>query len=394
MTHMHHRRAVVLLMIFLTFGLVSGVAAEAKDSPLFQPVTAEVLAQGNSFTAVARGYNSLFTNPAGLARTGGSFTLLTIQPTAYFFPSSENLDALSSIADNPEQAIANASDLILDNGLGISSDIGAIGIAGRRFGLALASDIDIYGRGGITALGTTVDVASTIGLVGGFAWPFAIGDDTLNVGGTVKILRRSEVRDVGLLDLLESANNPSGDSSIQIPVYSGPGFGFDIGALYERGNWTAGLSFRDVFGTGFAYGVTDTLDPNAIGDVLLGERGSGDVSDRYRIPMSMNLGVAWDPEPAGVLGFFFNPMVHFDYQNVFYAESDPSFWTKLHFGTEIETLRFLKVRAGINQGYGTVGLGAKLLFVDLNLAYYTREMSENVGQAPNQALALEAAIRF
>ena len=393
MKHIPHRWAVALLIMMFSLGSASVAFAEAKDSPLFQPVTAEVLAQGSSFTAVARGYNSLFTNPAGLARTGGSFTLLTIQPTAYFFPSSENIDALSSIASDPAGAISNASDLILDNGIGISSDIGAIGIAGRRFGLALASDIDIYGRGGITALGTTVDVASTIGLVGGFAWPFAVGDDTLNVGGTVKILRRSEVRDVGLLDLLEAADG-GGESTIPVPVYSGPGFGFDIGALYERGNWTAGLSFRDVFGTGFAYGVTDTLDPDAIGDVLLGERGSGDVSDRYRIPMSMNLGVAWDPEPEGVLGFFFNPMLHFDYQNVFYSESDPSFWTKVHFGTEIETLRFLKLRAGLNQGYGTIGLGAKLLFIDLNLAYYTREMSENVGQAPNQALALEAAIRL
>jgi hypothetical protein len=384
----------VLLSLVLAGTAATGAFAEEFDSPTFQPVTAEVLAQGNSFTAVSRGYNALWTNPAGLARSGGSFTLLTLQPTAYFFPSDENVDALSSIADDPEGAISSASDLILDNGLGVSSDLGAIGIAGRRFGLALASDVDIYGRGGITALGTTVDVASTIGLVGGFAWPFSIGGDTLNVGGTVKILRRSEVRDLGLLDLLEAANSESGDSTIQIPVYSGAGIGFDIGALYERGNWSAGLSFRDVFGTGFAYSVSETLDPNQLGDVLAGEAGSGSVSDRYRIPMSMNIGAAWDPQPSGVLGFFFDPMVHFDYQNVFFAERDPSFWTKVHFGTEITTFRFLKARAGLNQGYGTLGLGAHLLFLDLNIAYYTRELGENVGSAPNQALAMEVAIRF
>lgn len=365
------------------------LSAETFDSPVFQPVTAEVLAQGNSFTGVARGYNSLFTNPAGLARTGGSFTLLSISPMSYFFPSQENTDALSTIANDPAAAVQAANDLILENGLGAAARVGALGIAGRRFGFGVVYDLDVYGRGGITALGTTVDVTSTLGVIGGFAWPFAIGDNTLNVGGTVKLLNRTEARDVGLVELLQAADS---NSSIPVTVLSGPGLGFDIGALYEFGTWSAGVSFRDLFGTRFRYTQVDELsEPGAI---FTGIEGGTEVSDTYRIPMSMNLGFAWDPEPEGVLGFFFNPMIHFDYQHVFYTERDPSFWTRTHIGLEARVMRFLKFRAGLNQGYGTVGLGAKLLFVDLNVAYFAREIGDNVGTKPNQGLALEAAIRF
>ncbi|MCF7949797.1 MAG: hypothetical protein K9M94_14505, partial [Spirochaetia bacterium] len=62
------RKAIIILLIFTVFGLGSLAAGEIIDSPVYAPMTPEVIGQGGSFTAVAHGYNSLFTNPAGFAR--------------------------------------------------------------------------------------------------------------------------------------------------------------------------------------------------------------------------------------------------------------------------------------------------------------------------------------
>jgi hypothetical protein len=41
-----------------------------------------------------------------------------------------------------------------------------------------------------------------------------------------------------------------------------------------------------------------------------------------------------------------------------------------------------------------MGAGMKLLFLDLNVSYFGREMSEWPGIDPSQGVAVEAAIRF
>ena len=111
--------------------------------------------------------------------------------------------------------------------------------------------------------------------------------------------------------------------------------------------------------------------------------------------MSINTGIGYHPD-FGILKWLIDPIFNIDYQHVLYADPNntPSFWTELHAGTEIKVLKFLKVRAGINQGYITAGIGAKLLFLDVNMAYFTREMGEYAGVDPNSGMSLEIAIRF
>jgi hypothetical protein len=77
-----------------------------------------------------------------------------------------------------------------------------------------------------------------------------------------------------------------------------------------------------------------------------------------------------------------------------WQNKQPTIWTELHAGAEVKVLKFMKLRAGINQGYITMGAGMKLLFLDLNVSYFGREMSEWPGIDPSQGVAVEAAIRF
>ncbi len=135
-------------------------------------------------------------------------------------------------------------------------------------------------------------------------------------------------------------------------------------------------------------------DPVSIDSDSFDPMGSGDIT-KYKIPMQGTLGISFHPDLGG-LSFLFDPTVSLDYQHVFYSqpENQTSFLSGIHAGTEIKVLKFLKVRAGINQGYVTAGVGAKLLFLDVNASYFTREMGRFAGQQPNQGFTMEAAIRF
>jgi hypothetical protein len=375
-----------ILIITLALALASAsLFAVDYDSPVFRPVTPEVTAQGDSFTAVAHGYNSLFTNPAGFARAGGSFTLLSATASPYFIPTEEDVEGLSMLADNPEEAVGMLSDIITTNGFGGAANVG-LGIVGKGLGLGVVGGLDFYGRGK-TAMGTEIDAAYTWALIAGYAVPLDLGFMNINIGGDVRYMLRAEARDIGIVTFLDLASGTP-----EFPVYYGSGFGFDAGAIIEMGSLNIGFSARDIGGTVMEYSLETGGDLESIA-TFDDSNAVAVTDDTFTIPMTLSYGVAFHPD-FGLLKWLIDPTFHVEYRDTLYQETEPSMWTKIHAGAEIKVLRFMKVRAGINQGYLTAGVGAKLLFLDVNASYFTREMGEYAGVRPNQGLALEAAIRF
>jgi hypothetical protein len=53
-------------------------------------------------------------------------------------------------------------------------------------------------------------------------------------------------------------------------------------------------------------------------------------------------------------------------------------FNKLHFGAEYKYL-FLAVRAGINSGYPTAGVGLDFKIVDIDAAYFSDELTKGPG---------------
>jgi hypothetical protein len=377
------------LAIITTLTLLAAPALfgqETYDSPLFAPVTPEVTAQGGSFTAVAHGYNSLFTNPAGFSREGGSFTLLSANTTAYVPP--DKLGELPTFANDPEAGISALEQTILETGFGGAGSVGALGIVGDGFGLGLVSNIDVYGRPvGTTAGSTEVDLTYTTGAIAGMAVPVNLLGMKVHVGGDVRYIKRAEVRDLGILTAMDILNG----KSVNLPAnsFSGEGLGFDVGAIAELGDFTLGASVRDLFGTEMGY--TDISGMSS--EQMFTYQEGSQIDDTYIIPMSFNVGASWHPD-LGFLSFLADPTIHVDWQHAMWQNKQPTIWTELHAGAEVKVLKFMKLRAGINQGYITMGAGMKLLFLDLNVSYFGREMSEWPGIDPSQGVAVEAAIRF
>jgi opacity protein-like surface antigen len=390
------KKTLLIVMVMLVAALVSVPAAD-RDSPLFQPFTPEVLAQGNSFTAVAHGYNALFTNPAGFAREGGSFTLLSATATPYFVPTDEDIEGLQTLGDKPEDAVELLSGIVTTNGIGAGVSIGGLGIVGRNLGLGLVGNFDFYGRANRYALSTKIDVAHTVSAIAGYAFPFRFSFATINVGADLRFMQRAEIRDIYLTDFLAAAGGSDGeDEDIAFDVLYGNGLAIDFGVIAERGPFTVGLSFRDLGGTKLNYSLAEDVSGDDIGSVLAfdgGTLGGEEAPDEYRIPMTFSYGASYHPN-LGLLKWLIDPTIHFEVANTLYQERDPSFWTRVHAGAEVRVLRFIKARAGINQGYATAGLGVKLLFLDVNVAYFTRELSDYAGARPNEGFSVEAALRF
>jgi len=65
-----------------------------------------------------------------------------------------------------------------------------------------------------------------------------------------------------------------------------------------------------------------------------------------------------------------------------------------HMGAEVQFLRILSLRAGLNRGWVSVGCGLDLLFLDLDAAVFTEELGELPGDLPRSGFSFSAAIRF
>lgn len=372
--------------------VAGGVFAKEISMAPFAPRSPVVMAQGGSYTAVASGYDSLFSNPAGFASPKGSLTIASAMPWVYGNPkelgdASDTLDTSQGISDYMEAASKN--------GVGAGTSAG-IAYVGRGLGLGFIVSSDLFLAGNPFPAGIKGYTSNDISLIGGLALsPINLSNFKLSVGADLRPTIRvfAPLTAEGALEVLDNMNDT--DAMNSIDVYQGAGLGIDLGAKLALGDFTVALTFRDLFGTRYAmttYGLGDWLDAaQAAGG--LPESGT-ESSDTYIVPMNIILGGAYHPDLGG-LSFFFDPTIHADIADpigVFRDNKSP--WSLLHIGTEVKVFRFIKLRGGINQGYITAGAGVRLLFLDLNIAAFTRELGRYAGDNASSGMSAEIALRF
>jgi hypothetical protein len=396
--------------------ILLGAAVFAQSLPSTDPVvpqSPEVMAQGGSFTAVARGYNSLFTNPAGFARKGGSLTLASANAWVYARPDYRTLeqiaDALSAESEEEQtelglQIAKEQTEGYWDEdgnfhpggGVGFGSSSG-VAFVGGGIGLGVTLTADAYLSGKRFPLGLNGYLDSNLGFTGGLALPFNLFGMKLYAGADVRYFLQTHttIDSRAAAKLLEAGASDPLEALNSVPTLNGYGLAFDLGLIAESGPLTVGMSVRDLFGTrvqfaehGFGEIMTSISE-----EFDLPERNPED-TEKYVIPASVNLGVGYHPR-LGILAWLIDPMIHAEIKDIggLISEKD-SFVKHLHIGSEVRLLSFMKLRAGLNQGYLTMGAGMKILFLDVNAALFTREMGTLPGSRPSSAFAVEAAIRF
>lgn len=396
----------IFLFIVLVRVTLSADALYNYDSP-FEWNSPEIMAQGGSFTAIASGFNSLMTNPAGLSmgrnytytetvderggrvvekKEKGEITLLGILPSATINPFTLYEDSSGK----------NFSDFILDrsssDGLGAELQLGA-GYIGYGFGFALISLLDLDFPLAEDTTSVIGDVTFTSSFVGGYAYRFEIGSVGLSLGADLRPMWRIKAIDIDMDTLLNITSGEEVDYS-SIDVLTGFAIGFDAGLIFDWNMFAFGLSFRDIGNTRYMYQLSN-------GEDILNDAFNGSDYDGldYITPMTMRLGLAVHPD-LGSFAKIIDPKIHVEYvatlidYDLVSSFEEESFLTNFNGGIELKLLQFLALRGGLSSGSLSAGFGLDLYIAEINAAVYSQEIRSHSGSSQQMGSSVELAFRF
>ncbi len=291
--------------------------------------------------------------------------------------------------------------------------IGALaGVAYTGNGIGLGLFINADGSfDGDTILNSKGRFMTSVSLAGGLAIP--IGPFTVGAQVRPTILGYTDIYPA---ELLLGGGDPS--AIFGSAVYTGFYLGVDAGALYDLGPFTFGVAVKDIlpFVQWSSYASFDEYLAGLQGGQLLSPEKVASQDGLYKIPFAkINVGAQFHPN-LGPLNWIVDPRINVDIHDVlgFFRyinqEQNPLEADKatlgtgydilelLHIGAEADFLGgLLSARAGFYGDYLTAGIGAHLLFLDINAAVGASDLGEtpdgNVAFR-QLGLSLEVALRF
>lgn len=411
-------RKILIILLFFFVGITYSQSYMYEKK--FSINSVKALSLGNSYVAEAHGFESFEYNPAGLIHeseftcininfnliadifelgddltdayndsAGASKSSLGISDIVYLL----NKDRISSLVAALLKQTSTPADGSYANGLGMSPVI-YMGYTGNGIGAGLYMNLDteVFGN---NIPSTSLENVLTTSLLLGYARTFLINSKEIDIGVSVRPMYkiRAGLPLSNLLNVIvEDANN---DILENLNYLTGVGIGWDLGIKYHYKDFKFGLVLIDIFGTKITYS-RNTYENISNGNFL----GGVEVEEQYITPMSAIVGVSYNPY-FGDLNNTINPTLSTDFRLIFIDESQVKDYTiqrtllaNLSMGLNLEFFRIVSLRAGLNQGYATVGLGIKVLAIEVNGAIYSRELGERAGDRQQMGAALEFAIKL
>ncbi|HET6451501.1 MAG TPA: hypothetical protein VFI08_09325 [Spirochaetia bacterium] len=398
------RKYLAVLLLLATGGMA--FATSYNEIP-FIPMSPESLGSGGSEISDARGWDALFTNPAGFSRDPSAFTLSSSTAWVYARPDQlvNLVGQMASGASSSSALINFMNNQVTAGGIGAGASWG-IGYVGGGLGLGAALVLDsvlngpsLLGVAGDPRTGNGNGLTATLGFIGGLAIPFDVAGFKVHAGGDVRPMIRVHTLltnsvAVSMLNALANGNDVLATLGTAPALY-GVGIGIDLGAIAELGWFTVGLTIRDLGGTQFRYNTAqfDVVENTLSSSLQFPTTGSL-ASDQWVIPMDIGIGTTFHPD-LGTLANVVDPSVSVEMRNLVGAlAGQTSPWTVLHIGLETRLFSFFTLRTGLNQGYLTAGAGVKFLVFDLNFAVFTRELGVHVGDKPLSGMTIDSSIRW
>jgi hypothetical protein len=364
-----------LIGLFLVLGVFS--AAFAEDMAPLVVSSTRSLGMGGTHVAYTDDVHALFVNPAALQRAnqGSGFEL----SPAFVGPFFGLINLASSAGDDFTGALG---DFAKDTGGKIPLGIDlrgplSVGYTANGLGFGLWDRVHLDA----TVIGTDIEASVLADLILNYGMSFSVlslENHEVDAGFVVKpFLRAKAGLAVTALDAIGGGLDNIFDE-FNVPLIAGAGF--DIGFMYRfLQDLSVGMTIDDVYTGG---GRVSTLygDDNGVSS--------------YRVPTTLNLGVAYTLQPLPWLGLAFM-LDYRDVINMFQADD----YTKknpilnLGLGTEVSVLQFLKLRLGLNEMLPAAGFGLVAKAFQFNVAIYGRELSNEPGGFSTYGLDLSIAIR-
>jgi hypothetical protein len=389
------KKTAALFLVLL--GLSAALSAESKwMAPLGFPSTAGN-GMGGPHVAYTSDIYALFVNPAALQWTNqGSILEIStaiIGPLNKFIKSGGNiLDAVKNMQDSFGEGSGNPFGPLLDildeGKLPLGVDIRgpfSVGYAANGLGFGLFSRVFADAR----IIGTDVDAVAYADFMVPFGMSFNIlkvQDHELVAGFTLKPFVRIMADDVEL-NALDLVNDVDSLENISVPVLGG--LGNDLGLLYRfKRDLVAGLTLGDVYTFGARMGSIN-----------------GDSPDLYRVPTSLNAGVAytfrlasvWETAPRVLQSAYVAPMMDWRSLNNIFTWNDRTHRNPildLGMGAEFGLFNFLKLRVGLRDMLPSIGLGLEPRVFKFNIAVYGKELGNEPGINSTMGLDISFAFRL
>lgn len=376
-------------------------ATEAGYKFLLSPykkTSARLEAMGGAGIVGFSNQDALYFNPASLGKKGIVLNTPNIAVTLYNFQALYEagiVDELIQNADkiNTPEFLTEVGGELLQTDIFVKQRNALLGVdagVGFKFGrFAFAVDVQSKvltynpdGQTTSTVFIPTVDAVASAGL--GFRF-FSDHSFNFDLGLAARFNVRAFSQPIKAEDFLKSDDPASVISNT--PMYVGFSIPIDVGLNV---NFPLGFSVGTVLRN--INGKFDVAKNGNYEDVMNKNIELFKQKDfTIKTPMSLDFGFGWNPN-FGTVSKFINPSIVVDFVDlipVFKDFSKEALLLSIRAGVEVELLTLFELRAGINQGYYTIGAGFNLFNVlHLEASYYRLEFGNNLGDAPVDALTI------
>lgn len=386
-----------MLRILLLGGLLfSFNAFAAEDEKTFDYVmhqhyiSVRALGSGNSFTVIDD-YNTLFYNPAGLARLeAGEINagfMAAITPSAMTFV--KDIESASGAAES--EKTAKVQEVLEKNyGKNYATRLPAPNFIWTRpkwgLGIIIADstiNMAIHKTGGPQVY-TSAYVDNTLAF--GYAKGF-LENNALTAGATIKAIYR------GYVGTTFNAFDLATDPSFFKPKDAKEGMTIDVdlGTQYVMPVPESGaLSFLKYAKPTFGFVIRNALDYGFKQNLKLISKDSG--NEPPKMQRRFDIGSKWELPSFWV----FHPKFMFDVRDMGHR-----YWTflkGLHTGVELQwkAMNWLQghYSMGLSQGYFTAGIGAQLAWFRLDAATYGEEIGTSKQKLENRFYIAKMSLDF
>ena len=373
--------ALICLVLIIGFGFIS-----AEDKVYTHPLkwySPELMGQGNSTTANITGYNALFCNPAGIRTDKTEITAFSIQP-------SWSMDIFTFLDEHNSLGFAEALlNQAVENGMGIGAQT-SIGFARKGLGMAVFLSIDSLFPQVTSIPNVKGDVWATAGFVAGYSLDLNLLGLNWKIGADLRPMYRMLFANIDANNIIDFADDID---SVKFDRLAGFGLGFDLGVQTTWKSLTFGVALKDVAGTTFHYKYAES---DYKGKKIPGTETN--LAEKFIVPMTLRTGVCFHPQLF--YSNFIDPKFHIDYTLPLYNEDKiigsekGTFWTNLCLGTEVTIFEILDLRAGLNGGYFSAGLGLDLWVFEISAALYSQELGAYAGHKGTMGGVVEFSVKL
>lgn len=380
----------------------------------FRPISPRVEAMGGAGLATVKGSDAFFWNPANISSKKFTLNLPSVGVTLYNPKAIIDSGIIDKISNGASmETIPIDYFKVVEEGEGevLTTDL-AISILGGGFGLGIQAQqaLHTYSFDGQLAsdkIIAEVNIGAAVGL--GFRINVVPKWLSIDLGASLRLSYKAYTNKIGATEIISLFGDDGSDpfqtimdeqpiaAGFALPIDIGMNFNLPIGfrvsavardlnATYSMMNYEhSGEWINEILGT--------------VGAETLYEGTAGTKSEHtITVPWKLDLGIGWTPS-FGSFDKILQPSIAIDFVDMVELLGNPegnenAFLDHMRIGAELKLLSTIDVRAGLNRGYMSVGVGLDLFAIHLDAAYYWREVGVDIGDKAMDALSIRFNLGF